>query len=122
MICFNFGNNLRRYFACRHFGFINASGLAVNGATSTTLKAVGMSEALADNSAGAASDIKVPVRRGCYKFGNSSAGDLLALLDVGASCYIVDNQTVAKTSGSATRSIAGTVRDIDSDGGVWVEF
>lgn len=101
---------------------LNASGQAVNGATSTTLKAVGMSEALADNTAGAAGDIKVLVRRGCFKFGNSSAGDLIALADVGSSCYIVDNQTVAKTNGSSTRSIAGTVRDIDSDGSVWVEF
>jgi hypothetical protein len=101
---------------------LNASGLAVNGATATTLKAVGVSEALADNSAGAASDIKVNVRRGCFKFGNSTAGDAIALADVGASCYIVDNQTVAKTNGSSTRSVAGTIRDVDADGGVWVEF
>ena len=100
---------------------LNASGLAVNGATATTLKAVGMSEALADNSAGSASDIKVSVRRGCFKFGNSTAGDAITLADVGASCYIVDNQTVAKTNGSATRSVAGVIRDVEADG-VWVEF
>ena len=100
---------------------INASALAVNGATSTTLKAVGVSEAAADNSAGAASAINVKVRRGCHKFGNSASGDLITLAEVGTDCYIVDNQTVAKTNGSSTRSVAGKVRDVEADG-VWVEF
>lgn len=100
---------------------LNASGLAVNGATSTTLKCVGVSEAKADNSAGAASAKNVRTRRGCFKFANSASGDLIALADVGADCYIVDNQTVAKTNGSNTRSVAGKIRDVDADG-VWVEF
>jgi hypothetical protein len=33
----------------------------------------------------------------------------------------VDDQTVAKTDGSTTRSVAGIVRGVDTDG-VWVEF
>lgn len=56
---------------------INASGLATKGAVSTTLKAVGIADAQADNSAGAASSIRVKVRRGCYKFGNSASTDLI---------------------------------------------
>ena len=40
--------------------------------------------------------------------------------DLGKSCYIVDDQTVAKTSGGATRSLAGKVVGVDVDG-VWVE-
>jgi hypothetical protein len=101
---------------------LNASGLAVNGATATTLKCVGVSEATADNTLGAASAMRVKTRRGCFKFANSSAGDLIALADVGAQCWIVDNQTVAKTNGSSTRSVAGVIRDVDADGGVWVEM
>jgi hypothetical protein len=100
---------------------VNASGLAVNGATSATLKAAGVSQARANNAAGADSAINVKVRRGCYRFGNSASGDQIVLADIGADCYIVDNQTVAKTSNSSARSVAGKVRDVDATG-VWVEF
>ncbi|MFO1351910.1 MAG: hypothetical protein U1F68_15050 [Gammaproteobacteria bacterium] len=100
---------------------LNSSGLAVPGSTSTTLKCVGRADAQADNSAGAASAINVKTRRGVFRFGNSSAGDLIALADVGASCYIVDDQTVAKTNGGSTRSVAGVIRDVDASG-VWVEI
>jgi hypothetical protein len=34
---------------------------------------------------------------------------------------VVDDQTVAKTNGSSSRSVAGIIRDVDADG-VWVEF
>lgn len=91
------------------------------GATATTLIAVGIAQEQADNSAGADAAIKVKVRRGVFRLGNSSAGDAITLADIGADCYIVDDQTVAKTSGSSTRSIAGKVVNVDSDG-VWVRF
>lgn len=100
---------------------INSSNLAVNGATATGLKTVGVAQALADNSAGAASAISVSVRRGVFCFANSASGDAIALADVGATCYVVDDQTVAKTDGTGTRSAAGIVRDVDADG-VWVEI
>lgn len=100
---------------------LNSSGLATKGAVSTTLKAVGVAEALADNSAGSASAITVKVRRGCFRFGNSTSTDAITLAEVGTDCYIVDDQTVAKTNGSSSRSVAGKVRDVDADG-VWVEF
>jgi hypothetical protein len=49
----------------------------------------------------------------------------IGLGNVGKPCYMVDDQTVAKTDGTtggaATRSPAGWVRDVDADG-VWVEF
>jgi hypothetical protein len=101
---------------------LNASGLAVPGSTSTTLKAVGQAEATADNSAGAASALSVNVERdGWYRFANSAAGDQIALADVGADCFIVDDQTVAKTNGGSTRSVAGVIRDVDAQG-VWISF
>lgn len=100
---------------------INSSGLATKGATSTTLKTVGVAQALADNSAGAASAIRVKTRRGCFKFANSTTTDAITLAEVGADCYVVDDQTVAKTNGSSSRSVAGKVRDVESDG-VWVEI
>ena len=100
---------------------LNAAGFLTKGAVSTTLKTVGVCQQTADNTAGANAAISGKVRRGCYRFANSTAGDLIALVDVGTSCYVVDDQTVAKTNGGATRSIAGIVRDVDSDG-VWVEI
>lgn len=100
---------------------VNTSNLATKGITSTTLKAAGVAQEQADNSAGAASDIRVKVARGVWLMANSSAGDLIALQDIGSTCYIVDDQTVAKTNGANTRSAAGIVRDVDASG-VWVEF
>ena len=100
---------------------INAGGYAVPGATATTLKAVGVAEGRADNSAGVAGAIRVRCRKGPHLFANSAAADAIALADVGADCFIVDDQTVAKTNGSNTRSVAGKVFDVDADG-VWVDF
>lgn len=100
---------------------INAAGYAVPGATATTLKAVGVSEERADNSAGVAGAIRVRCRKGPHRFANSAAADAIALTDVGSDCYIVDDQTVAKTNGTNTRSVAGKVFDVDADG-VWVNF
>lgn len=100
---------------------LNASGYLTKGITATGLKCVGVASDLADNSAGANGAIVGKVRRGCYRFANSASTDLIALADVGSDCYIVDDQTVAKTNGSATRSVAGKIRDVDADG-VWVDF
>lgn len=100
---------------------LNASSLAVKGATATGLIAVGVAIEQADNSAGGNGAINVKVRRGLWLMGNSASSDAIALADVGATCYIVDDQTVAKTDGSSARSAAGTVRDVNASG-VWVEF
>lgn len=100
---------------------INASGWGTKGATSTTLKAVGVAETTVDNTSGANGDLSVEALRGWHKFANSTSTDAITLADYGSQCYLVDDQTVAKTSGSNTRSIAGVIRGVDSDG-VWVEF
>lgn len=110
-----------RIFAGAIVAIDTATALANKGATSTTLKCVGIAQAAADNTGGAAAAIRVRVRRGLWCLANSGAADQLTLADVGADCYLVDDQTVAKTNGSNTRSIAGKVRDIDATG-VWVEF
>lgn len=100
---------------------IDSSGYALKGATATGLRAVGRAEEQVDNSSGSNGDKTVKVKRACFRFANSSSGDLITLADVGTDCYIVDDQTVAKTNGTSTRSVAGKVRDVDSIG-VWVEF
>lgn len=101
---------------------LTAAGYAQGGAVATTLKAVGVADETVDNTAGASGDLKVPVRNdGWFRFANSAAGDLITIADINGNCYVVDNQTVAKTDGAATRSIAGKIRDVDATG-VWIEF
>lgn len=100
---------------------IDATGMLVNGAAVSTQLVVGVAEVDIDNSGGIDGAIKGPVRRGCFKFANSAAADQITLTSYGQSCYVVDNQTVAKTSSAGTRPVAGTVRDVEADG-VWVQF
>lgn len=97
----------------------NGSGYATPGATATTLIAVGVADKTVDNTSGSAGDLSVPVRRGCFRFENSSAGDAIAIAQRFDVCWVVDNQTVAKTNGTSTRSRAGIIIDVDSFG-VWV--
>jgi len=100
---------------------LSATGYATPGAVATTLKADGRALAQADNTSGADGDIKVTVEKGTFRFANSAAGDLIAKADIGATAYIVDDQTVAKTNGGATRSAAGTIQDVDAQG-VWIRI
>lgn len=97
-------------------------GFAEGGTTAVGLIAQGRFEETVDNSAGADGDLIVRIRRKkAFLFANSAAADEIAQADVGADCYIVDNQTVAKTDGAASRSVAGEVVGIETNG-VWVEF
>jgi len=99
---------------------VNASGNAVKGATATGLKPVGRAAELADNSAGSAGDISVRVRRGIFRFANSAAADLIDQGDIGSIAYVVDDQTVALTDGTGSRSPAGRIVDVDAQG-VWID-
>lgn len=99
----------------------DASGNATPGAVATTILGVGVAAEYADNSGGSAGDLTVRIKKGIFRFANSTGGDLIAAADIGNNCYIVDDQTVAKTDGTGTRSVAGKVFDVDSDG-VWVRF
>lgn len=97
----------------------NASGFVTPGATATTLTYLGRAEEQVDNSGGAAGDKSVNVRRRkAFKWKNSGA-DAVTQADLGKTCYIVDDETVAKTNGTNTRSAAGSVVKVESDG-VWV--
>lgn len=94
------------------------AGYAKPGYTATGLVAVGRCEESV--TAVAAGDAQVRAKRGVFKFANSAAGDAIAQADVGADCYIADDQTVAKTNGTNTRSRAGQIVGVDADG-VWVQ-
>jgi hypothetical protein len=101
---------------------IDTSGNLVNAATSTTLKTVGVTEGYLNNGTGVAGQIKADVLLGIYgPFGNSTSTDQITAADIGNDCYVVDNQTVAKTNGANTRVVAAKVFDVDASG-VWLKF
>lgn len=99
---------------------LDAAGNIKPGVTATGLICVGRFEEYADNSAGLADAITATAKRGTFRFGNLGA-DAVTVAEIGDVCYIVDDETVAKTSGGATRSVAGIVEDVDSVG-VWVRM
>lgn len=100
---------------------LTAAGYARPGFVATTLKKPGVARTTVDNTAGASGAKTVELEYGCFRFANSAAGDLIAFGNIGANCYIVDDQTVALTDGGATRSVAGEIVDVDAQG-VWVKF
>jgi len=100
---------------------VNSSGYAQPGTTATGLKCVGRFAEYMDNSAGADGALAVEVENGIFRYANSADADEIALADVGGIAYIVDDQTVAKTNASGTRSPAGIIDDVDASG-VWVRM
>jgi hypothetical protein len=94
--------------------------VAVPGAVSTTLIALGRAEEQKINT-GADGAVTVRVRRGVFRYANSASADAISWADYGKQVFVVDDQTVAKTNGTNTRSVAGICRGVDAQG-VWVEF
>lgn len=104
---------------------IDSSGLAVPADATVTNKTVGVAATNGGLSswenAGGNSALTVEVYQGEFKFNNSAAGDAITIAEVGASCFVVDDQTVAKTDNTGARPIAGLVTGVDADG-VWVDI
>lgn len=98
----------------------NAAGYLIKGATAVGSFGAGVAQTLVDNTAGANGALSVSWRPGVAYLANQP-GDLCLVTDIGAKCWIVDDQTVAKTNGTATRSPAGVIEDVDANG-VWVRF
>lgn len=97
-----------------------AAGYLAPGSTATGLTCVGRCRKTSDNTAGADGAVFAQVEAGTFKWDNSASGDLIAQANVGAPCYIVDDHTVALTSNSGARSVAGIIQGVDTDG-VWVQ-
>ena len=97
----------------------NASGHLIKGAVAVGSFGVGRaSDRVASTTAGVT---PIKYKPGVFRFANSAAADLIVTADIGAPCYIIDDQTVAKTNGTGTRSPAGAVDGVDALG-VWVRF
>ena len=95
-----------------------AAGYLTKGATATGCIGVGRAEKTVDNSAGALGALSLDYSLGSFLFANLAA-DLVTIADIGKPCFIADDQTVARTDGTATRSRAGIVEAVEATG-VWV--
>jgi len=95
------------------------AGVAIAAITALNLVAIGRAEASVTGGI-VDGDVRLSVKRGCFQFENDPA-DPITLADVPGQCFITDDQTVAKTDGTNTRSVAGIIFDVDVDG-VWVQF
>jgi hypothetical protein len=101
---------------------VNTSGAAVNATATAANRTIGVNQYRVDNTGGMGGAKKAQIERGVFgPFGNSASTDQITFADLGATCYVVDNQTVAKTNGAGARPVAGTVFSVDAEG-VWVEF
>jgi len=98
----------------------NAAGYLVKGVTGLNLTGVGRAEDQVDNTAGSDGDVSLAFRPGLFRFANDGS-DTITIADIGLPCYAVDDQTVARTDGTGTRSKAGIVEMLDTQG-VWVSF
>lgn len=56
-----------------------------------------------------------------YCFKNSAGGDEITASDIESACYVIDDETVAKTNPNNTRPKAGIVKQVD-EAGVWVQL
>jgi len=101
---------------------ITAAGFAIPGTSTGAagLVAGGVSTKKVDNSTGGDGDLKCELARGTFPFANSSSTDAITIADIGRPCYVVDDQTVARTSNGGKRALAGIVEGLDEDGFVLV--
>lgn len=86
---------------------------AAKAADAATLVAIGIAVRSA-----APADGQVSVKAGVFLFDNRS-DDAVTRSEIGKACYVVDDETVAKTSPNNIRAKAGTVVDVQGDD-VWV--
>lgn len=91
------------------------------GAAFNGLRAMGVATGEVGNQLGAAGDKRVRVESGIFCFANSAGADEITLADTGSDCFVVDDETVALTSNTNTRAIAGKIWHVDAMG-VWVRM
>ena len=88
---------------------VNAAGYAVPGADTAGLIFMGVANARADNSSGAAGAIKVPVRRrGLIKMTLATA---ITIANVGDEVFLVDDESVDLTANVTNKIFCGIIAD-----------
>ncbi|ENX20186.1 hypothetical protein F892_03109 [Acinetobacter vivianii] len=105
------------------FAVVNAEGygLASSAVGGLDQVCVGVWDADAENTGGNGEAVGLVRRNKQFLFANSAA-DPVTQAVLGTQIYIEDNQTVAKTDGAGTRSVAGRFMGFDENNNVWVEI
>ena len=107
------------------FAVVDANGFAVASAEvgGADQSCVGIWDHSAENT-GADGDVVACVRRKQQFLVRNSAVDPVTQADLGAAVFIEDNQTIAKTDGTGTRSLCGYFMgfDLEYPEFVWVEI
>ncbi len=93
----------------------------VPGKTATGLKSAGLALETVDNSSGVDGEKLILIEMDGWFLVDNDIGDPVTTASINEPCYLVDDETVAATDGAGTRSVAGTVREIDAQG-VWISF
>jgi hypothetical protein len=98
---------------------LTATGMAVKAGVASAGPVLGVAEF---NVTGGSvdGDRSVTLMQGLFWFGNSASTDEITAAEVGKKVYVVDNQTVAKTSNSGARRVAGVCLNVDSELGVQI--
>lgn len=91
------------------------TGYATSGVTGLNLVAAGIADETVDNTAGTAGALRIRIKPGVFKFVNL-VSDPVVITSHGLDCFIADNQSVSLTNGTSTRSRAGKVIRLDTDG------
>jgi len=96
---------------------VDSSGNAKPGADTAGLTGIGRAEQTVDNSSGSAGALKINVKRGVFRFGNSGT-NALTKAHIGTIAYLEDDQTVASSTNQSIK--AGLVVGVET-GGVWID-
>lgn len=99
----------------------NAAGYLTKGQTALNLVGVGVARERKTGGAGNGDETLV-YEPGCWWFKNSASTDAITIAEHGEICFAVDDEQVAKTNGTNTRSPAGFVEAVDPVLGVLVRF
>jgi len=99
----------------------NAAGYLTKGQTALGLVGVGVARERKTGGAGNG-DETLLYEPGCWWFKNAAAADTITIAELGEICFAVDDEQVAKTNGTNTRSPAGFVEAVDPVLGVLVRF
>lgn len=101
------------------------AGYVYEGQAMTGAKCIGTFACPFDNTGGT-NGLEVEINLGHefteFTFANSTSGDAITQADVGNDCYVAGVATVAKTDGSATRSVCGKIWRLKSNGSVVVRI
>lgn len=104
-------------------GAIDATGYLVPAAGTAGLRAAGVIDtghaASVDTTGQSDGDTLLKVQAGIWPFRNSAGGDAIVQADLYKECFLVDDQTVAKTDGGVARPGAGTIVKFET-GKIWV--